>query len=64
MNTSDPNQWLPVDFQKPTIITGISTQGRLDGDNSGKFVTHYNISFSDDGNNFYGYKVGEEYKVE
>ena len=62
-NTNDPNQWLQVDFQKPTIITGISTQGQLNVPND-KFVTNYSISFSDDGNHFYDYKAGGKPKVE
>ena len=61
--TNDPNQWLQVDFQKPTIITGISTQGQSNVPDN-RFVTQYSISFSDDGNNFYDYKAGGKPKVE
>ena len=43
------NQWLQVDFQRSTIITGISTQGRTQ---YSQFVTSYTISFSDDENSF------------
>ena len=52
----DLNQWLQVDFQRSTIITGISTQGRQ-GPN--QFVKSYTISFSDSGKDFTGYKVGK-----
>lgn len=58
--TNDLNQWLQVDFQRSTIVTGISTQGRQD---SNQFVKSYTISFSDDGKNFYCYKAGGMLKV-
>lgn len=58
--TSDLNQLLQVDFKRFAIITGVSTQGRQEYDN---FVKSYTISFSDDGGNFHGYKVGEVLKV-
>ena len=58
--TEDYNQWLQVDFQRSTIITGISTQGLQNGD---EFVKSYTISFSDDGNNFHAYKAGGVLKV-
>ena len=63
VNTNDLNQWLQVDFQKPTIITGISTQGQSNVPDD-RFVTQYSISFSDDGNNFDDYKAGGKPKVE
>ena len=47
--TSDLNQWLQVDFLRPTIITGITTQGRIQHN---QFVTKYTVSFSEDENNF------------
>lgn len=59
----DLNQWLQVDFERSTIITGISTQG-LDYDGLGfDFVTDYTISFSNDEQNFHGYKPQGELKV-
>ena len=54
------NQWLQVDFQQTSIITGISTQG-LGPLN--QYVTAYKISFSNNGNNFDGYKAGGVLKV-
>ncbi|XP_028411990.1 EGF-like repeat and discoidin I-like domain-containing protein 3 [Dendronephthya gigantea] len=45
----DVNQWLQVDFQRSTLVTGISTQGRRDNH---QFVRKYTISFSKDGENF------------
>lgn len=58
--SNDLNQWLQVDFQRPTIITGVSTQGRQEQD---QYVTKYTISFGDDGSLFYGYKSGQMLKV-
>ena len=57
---SDHNQWLQVDFQRPTIIIGISTQERQDED---QHVKNYTISFADDGKNFYCYVAGGILKV-
>ena len=57
---NDLNQWLQVDFQRSTIITGISTQGRQD---LNQFVKSYTISFSDDRTNFNGFRAGEILKV-
>ena len=56
----DLNPWLQVDFQRSTIITGISTQGRQ---GSNQFVKSYTISFSDNGKDFTGYKLGKILKV-
>ena len=58
--TNDVNQWLQVDFQRSTIITGISTQGRQD---HYQFVKSYTISFSDDEKCFNEYKTGGTLKV-
>ena len=58
---NDLNQWLQVDFQQLTIVTGISTQGQRD--KHAEFVTHYSISVSEDGENIHGYKHGEVLKV-
>ena len=57
---NDLNQWLQVDFQRSTIVTGISTQGRQDYP---QFVRRNTISSSDDQNNFNGYKNREILKV-
>ena len=53
-------QWLQVDFQRPTIITGISTQGRQDYT---QFIKSYSISLSNDGRGFSNYKPGGLVKV-
>ena len=58
--TEDLHQWLQVDFERSTIITGISTQGIHYGS---EFVTNYTISFSNDEQNFYGYKPRGVLKV-
>ena len=52
--TRDQNQWLQVDFQRSTIITGISTQGRVQ---HAQFVKSYTVSFSDDESNFQSFKT-------
>ena len=57
---NDLNQWLQVNFERSTIITGISTEGRQDNSQRG---TKYTIFFGDDENLFYGYKCGEMLKV-
>ena len=58
--TNDLNQWLQVDFQRSTIVTGISTQGRQDDE---QFVKSYTISFSDDEKIFNCYRTGFALKV-
>ena len=57
---NDLNQWLQVDFQRSTIITAISTQGRK---KYNQFVKSYTISFGDDGKHFNSYKTGNIPKV-
>ena len=57
---SDRNQWLQVDFRRPTIITGIGTQGRQEYN---QHVKTYTISFSDDGKTFNDYKPEGTLKV-
>ena len=52
--TNDLNQWLQVDFQRSTIITGVSTQGEVQYTN---FVKSYTVSFSDDESNFQSFKT-------
>ena len=55
------NQWFQADFQRPTIITGISTQGRQDAT---QFIKSYIISFSsNNGRGFSNYKPGGLLKV-
>ncbi|XP_028411632.1 contactin-associated protein like 5-3-like [Dendronephthya gigantea] len=56
----DLNQWLQVDFQRSTLVTGISTQGR---ENKDQFVKNYTVSFSQDGNNFQDYTQKGAVKV-
>ncbi|XP_028411620.1 EGF-like repeat and discoidin I-like domain-containing protein 3 [Dendronephthya gigantea] len=51
----DVNQWLQVDFQRSTLVTGISTQGRQD---ERQYVKSYTISFSKDGENFQNFSQG------
>ena len=51
---NDQNQWLQVDFQRSTIITGVSTQGRVQYK---EFVKSYTVSFSDDESNFQSFKT-------
>ena len=57
--TNDQNQWLQVDFQRSTIITGISTQGRERHVQFSQFVKSYTVSFSDDESNFQSFKTGD-----
>ena len=41
------NQWIQVDLQAPTIVSGIITQGR---DSTGQqWVTMFRVEYSDDG---------------
>ena len=54
------NQWLQVDFRRPTIITGLGTQGRQDHN---QFIKTYTISFSDDGKTFNNYRHEGTLKV-
>ena len=54
--TNDLNQWLQVDFQRSTIITGVSTQGEVRYTN---FVKSYTVSFSDDESNFQSFKTDD-----
>ena len=45
-------QWLQVDLEKYTTVTGLATQGRSDYD---QWVTKYRMQYSDDGVSFYFY---------
>jgi hypothetical protein len=60
-NINNGNQWLQVDFQRSTIITGISTQGRDSYHN--QHVKNYTISFSVDGEKFHNYKLNGIHEV-
>ncbi|XP_028411606.1 neuropilin-1-like [Dendronephthya gigantea] len=57
----DLYQWLQVDFQRTTFVTGISTQGRRYPGKT-QLVKSYTISSSQDGKNFQTYKQGEKVK--
>ncbi|XP_028411617.1 EGF-like repeat and discoidin I-like domain-containing protein 3 [Dendronephthya gigantea] len=46
---NDVNQWFQVDFQRSTLVTGISTQGWA---SKNQFVKNYTISFRNDGVDF------------
>ncbi|XP_028411991.1 lactadherin-like [Dendronephthya gigantea] len=58
--SNDINQWLEVNFQRLTLIAGISTQGRY---NITQFVKSYTISFSREGKCFSNYTQGNAIKV-
>ncbi|XP_038064692.1 retinoschisin-like [Patiria miniata] len=45
----DQNQWIRVDLQAPTTVTGLITQGRHYSD---VWVTSYKVQHSDDGTNW------------
>ena len=59
--TNDLNQWLQVDFQRQTVVVGISTQGRVDS--STQWVKTYTLSYSIDGVSFYPYEHDGQVKV-
>ena len=46
-------QWLQVDLEKYTTVTGLATQGRSDED---QWVTKYRLQYSNDGVNFRWYR--------
>ena len=46
-------QWLQVDLEKYTTVTGLATQGRSD---YSQWVTKYRMQYSDDGVSFQWYK--------
>lgn len=54
---NNPSQWLQIDFQRSTIITGISTQGRPSLQYV-QYVKSYRISSGDEESNFHSYKTG------
>ncbi|XP_028411622.1 EGF-like repeat and discoidin I-like domain-containing protein 3 [Dendronephthya gigantea] len=59
--SNDLNQWLQVNFQRLTLIAGISTQGRFD---NYQFVKSYTVSFSKTGGYFMYYTQGEATKAD
>ena len=52
--TNDVNQWIQVDLSSYTKLTSIATQGR---NRVKQWVTRYKLEYSDDGVNFYFYKL-------
>ena len=58
---NDLNQWLQVDFQRQTVVVGISTQGREDC--CPQWVKSYTLSYSIDGVSFSTYKHDGQVKV-
>ena len=53
-------QWLQVNFKLQATITEILTQGRS---NANQWVTSYTVSYSNDGLNFFDYRVDGVVKV-
>ncbi|XP_077160383.1 SCO-spondin-like isoform X2 [Paroedura picta] len=49
---TDPGPYFQVDFQRPTFITAVVTQG---GGETGGFITHYRLAYSKDGVHFQNY---------
>ena len=60
--TNDANQWLQIEFSRPTTIVEVSTQGRAGGTHI-QYVTSYTLSYSDDGVSFQPYKRHGSVKV-
>lgn len=56
--TSNPNEWIQVDFGSPRKVTGILLQGRGEG-RYHQWVTSFRVLFSDDGQVFYSTPVIE-----
>ncbi|CAB3983146.1 EGF-like repeat and discoidin I-like domain-containing 3, partial [Paramuricea clavata] len=57
---NDLNQWLQVNFVLQATVTEILTQGRSNAD---QWVTSYTVSYSNDGLNFFAYRVNGVVKV-
>ena len=53
--TNNANQWLQIDFQRPTTIVEVSTQGRAGGKHI-QYVKSYTLCYSNDGVTFQAYK--------
>lgn len=54
------DQWLQVNFELQATITEILTQGRS---NANQWVKSYTVSYSNDGVNFFKYRVNGVVKV-
>ena len=52
--TSDPNQWLQVDFRTYAKVTHVATQGRHAHN---EWLLNYKLKYSDDGVTFQTYSV-------
>ena len=52
--TSDPNQWLQVDFRSYATVTHVATQGRHAHN---EWLLNYKLKYSDDGVTFQTYSV-------
>ena len=57
---NDLNQWLQVNFVLQATVTEILTQGRSD---SNQWVTSFTVSYSNDGLDFFAYRVNGVVKV-
>ena len=55
---NDHDQWLQVDLQQTTRVTGIATQGRYDFN---QWVKSYKLQYSQDGNTFTFYRRTGDY---
>ncbi|XP_071801329.1 retinoschisin-like [Asterias amurensis] len=44
-NVKDTNQWIQVDLDNPTYVTGVLTQGRFDDAAATQWVTKYKVQF-------------------
>ena len=53
--TNGLNQWLQVELDSYTTVTGVATQGTTDN-KTNQWVTKYWLQYSDDGENFNLYK--------
>jgi hypothetical protein len=58
--SNDLNQWLQVNFVLQATVTEILTQGRS---NANQWVTSFTVSYSNDGLDFFAYRVNGVVKV-
>ena len=56
---NDVHQWLQVDFEGKTEVTGIEIQGRQEDD---QWVTNFTISYSSDGTTYTSYQNSKVWK--
>ena len=49
VRTNDVNQWIQVEFESSTWMTGVIIQGRSDSD---QWVIEYKVQYSTDGENW------------